>query len=141
MSLGTPAIINNIIVDEYLINNWPDNFSGCWIGIYKKGIFTTAYLVNDDSYPVGTVAPVTDIPHNYIASITWDFLYYLRGMYTKEEYRSLGLGYTIGVWARTWVAVNEGKKIHPPKLKNRVEQVTEFLRLFKETYSDEEISL
>lgn len=141
MTLGTPALINGIIVDQYLIDNWPDNFSGCWIGLYKKGIFTTAYLINSNINNEGQVLKITSPPENYVASITWDFVYCLRGMYTQEEYRNLGIGYLMGVWARTWVAVNEGKKIQQPRVGNRREQVNEFLKKFKDTYLDDEISV
>jgi hypothetical protein len=141
VSLGTPAIVNGIIVDDYLVNGWPHNFSKCWMGIYKKGIFTTAYLVKDDANKEGSVVKILSAPEDYIASITWDFVYCLRGMYTREDQRNLGIGYLMGVWARTWVAVNEGKKINAPVTGNRVNQVAEFLKKFKETYGDAEISL
>lgn len=141
MNLGQPLTINGIVVDEYLVHEWPENFAGCWMGVYKKRIFTTAYLINDDTNKEGAVVKISSIPEDYIASITWDFVYNLRGMYTREEYRNIGIGYLMGVWARTWVAVNEGKKINAPRKGNRVNQVTEFLKKFKETYGDEEISL
>lgn len=134
MTLGIPAIINGINVDEYLLGNWPENFADYWIGIHKKGIFTTAYLIDSNENNQGAVVSLSSPPENYIAFVTWDFVYCWRALFTKEEYRNLGIGYTLGVWSANWAAFTYGKKLTRPLTGEIDESVERMLEEFEKTY-------
>lgn len=139
--IGTPAVVNGIIVDEFLIDNWPDEFSGCWMAILKTNEMSKAYLVKNYDNSEGSVINVTKEPPEFIATIDWTNNYVLNSQYTSEEYRNSGIGYIMGVWARTWVAVNESKKIEAPEGKDRTDIVKGFLARFKQVYNDDSIIL
>lgn len=134
--IGTAAVVNGIIVDKFLIDNWPSAFSYCWVGIIEdKNI---AYLVRDNLHKEGEVVFINERPENNIALITWDEENYLTHFFVNPQFRDIGIGYTFGIWIRTWMAVNKSIKILPPKKDNTTYRVRIFVEKWKKIYKEQD---
>lgn len=135
-NLGSPEIVNGIIVDSFLISGWPEEFSGCWIAISKLDDGSTnANLIKNNKYPESEIVFTNDLDGT-ISSIKWNKFYRFISISTEEEYRNKGIAYLLARWARTWVAVNKGIQIQMPLKSERVEQTQRFIEDWKSRYND-----
>lgn len=143
--LNNPIEINNIIVEGSLVNEWPEIFSNCWMNITPKLDNQNNYsaeLIMSDDYTQGTILRSdTKYFPNCIAIISWTIDGSITYLWVKDEYRGNNIGYYMGVWLRTWLAVNFSIKANHLFVNERNEKIEEFLRLFKTTHNDPDIIL
>lgn len=135
-NLGVPEVVNGIIVDKFLIDGWPNEFSNCWIAIDKQiDGSTNASLIKNSKYEEGSIVNSSETL-DVISCIKWNKFYRFIAINTTEEYQNQGIAYLLARWARTWVAVNEGIQIQMPFPSERVEQTQKFIEDWKERYND-----
>jgi hypothetical protein len=135
-NVGTPEIINGIVVDKFLIDRWPNEFSDCWIAITKNNNKdTTFHLIKNNRFNEGSIEN-TDHISDSICNITYNKFYRYTSIYTIDEYRNHGIAYLLARWVRTWVAKNLGIQIQMPYPQERVPQTQKFIEDWKERYND-----
>lgn len=132
--IGTPATANGIIVDEFLIDNWPKEFDECWIGIYDEK--KTAYLINNNEENSGTVKEIFSEPEEFKSKIVWDKDYRYEHLFVNPKYRDSGVAWAMAMWLRTWMAVNKNIKILPPEEHNATIIMKMFINRWEQTYKN-----
>lgn len=140
-----PKEINGVVIEETLINSWPELFSQCWINIYpvREDILdASAELIMSDEYPEGTV--VSSNKRYYpgcLAIISFQRTGEITFIWVKEEYREQGIGYMLGRWLRSYMANNFSIRTHHPFLSERNDIVEHLLNKFKNDYNAQDIML
>lgn len=135
--MGTPVEYNGIIVDKYLIDNWPEEFSGCWIGLIESKEKSVAYLVHNPFFKEGTVNEISERPEDdIIALITWDDQYRYTHLFVNPAYRDNRIAWILAMWLRTWMAVNRNIKILPPDEKNTTYRMRMFVAKWNRIYKN-----
>ena len=139
-----PAIVNEIVVEETMINGWPSNFSGCWINISPEDPLAfdiTAELLNDNQHEEGAIIRSNKKYHpDCVAIITWQKTGEIKFLWVNDEYRGSKIGYSLGIWLRTYLA-KDGVRVLHSFIQERNDVVEEFLKKFKEDYQAEDIIL
>lgn len=143
--LNDPVEVNGIVVENSLIDEWPELFSNCWINIVPKSDTASTYsaeLIMSDNHSQGSIIR-SDVKYfpNCVSIISWTKDGNITYLWVKDEYRGSNIGYYMGVWLRTWLAVNFSIKANHLFVNERNEKVEEFLRLFKTTHNDPDIIL
>lgn len=143
--LNNPIEINGIVVEESIINQWPNTFSNCWINITPKLENLNDYsaeLIMSNDFEQGTIirSNIKYFP-NCVAIISWTQDGNITFLWVKEEYRSQGIGYCLSVWLRTWLAINYSIKLNHKLINERNNEAESLLKLFKTTYNDSDIIL
>lgn len=144
-NFNNPAEINGIVVEESLISGWPESFSGGWINLSPASddIFNySAELIFSDENDEGSIIKSNSSRFPNCASIiSWQATGEITYLWVKEEYRNVGIGYSMGLWLRTYLAKNYGVRAHHPMINERNEDVESLIKLFKITYNDSDIIL
>jgi hypothetical protein len=140
----TPVELNGIVVEEKMINHWPEIFSGCWINIYPKDPDAwdlSAELINDSTYPEGSIIK-SDYKYfpDCLAIISWQKNGYGKYIWVKDEYRNQTIGYNLGLWLRTYLAKDGIQAIHP-FIRERSDIVDWLFKKFKINYNAQDVPL
>ena len=142
--LINPIEINGIIAEGAMANDWPEQFSNCWINIYPEddnSYDRAAELIMSDAHEPGSVVKSnTKYFPDCLAMISWDGTGNGKFIWVKDEYRNSGIGYGIGRWLRTYLAQNNvrGHHMYPNERNSTVEHL---LNKFKNDYSANDIIL
>lgn len=144
-NLNNPVEVNGIVVEGSLISEWPELFSNCWMNVTFRLNNANSYsaeLIMSNEYDQGSIIR-SDIKYfpNCVSIISWTQDGSITYLWVKDEYRGGNIGYYMGLWLRTWLAVNFSIKANHPFVNERNEKVEEFARLFKITYNDPDIIL
>lgn len=144
-NFNNPQEINGIVVEQSLIFGWPVVFSGGWINISPSSdqLYNhSAELIFSEEYPESTIVKsnLSRFP-DCISIISWQSTGEITYLWVKEEYRNSGIGYSMGLWLRTYLAKNYGVRANHPMINERNEEVESLIKLFKTTYNDESILL
>lgn len=139
-----PIILNNIIVEKKMINDWPEIFNGYWINIYPKDQSSWDYsaeLLNNSDYNEGEII-YSDKAYfpNCVAIITWQKNGHGKFIWVKEKYRGNKIGYYFGLWLRTYLAKNNIRCTHE-YIHERNDIVEEYFTKFKNEYQADDIKL
>lgn len=142
---NNPLEINGIVIEETLTDSWPEAFSGCWMNIspeidnYSNA---NAELIMSDEHPEGAIIKSSFSRYpNCISNIAWHNSGQITYLWVKEGYRRQGIGYCMGLWLRAYLAINYSVKALHPMINERNEDVESLIKLFKNTYNDEDVIL
>jgi hypothetical protein len=142
---NTPIEINGIVVEESLINGWPVAFSNCWINISPDSdnySNANAELIMSDEHEEGAIIKSNFNRYpNCVSVISWHNSGQITYLWVSPDRRNQGVGYCMGLWLRAYLAVNFGVKALHPTINERNVEVESLIRLFKNTYNDEEVVL
>lgn len=144
-NFNKPQEINGIVVEESLLDGWPLAFAGGWINISPSSdeLYNhSAELIFSEEYPESSIVKsnLSRFP-NCISIISWQATGEITYLWVKEEYRDNGIGYSMGLWLRTYLAKNYGVRANHPMINERNKDVESLIKLFKTTYNDESILL
>lgn len=104
------------------IEQWPTEFSDCWIAIHKDGTLIRALLVDNQDHPEGSVITVTEEPQTFMACAAWDILFRFKFIWVAEGHRGQKLGFAMARWSWIWVALTEGKEMKMPREDSRSDE-------------------
>lgn len=136
---GRPHVINGITVDKDLVDVWPSDFAGCWLGVRKDDARgRTIFLVKSGAHGEGEIVEVDEPGEALIASLMWDTMYRMKAAWVHPDYRGNELGFVLARWAFAWVAKSQGKALKMPWYKNRTPTTQRWIEAWRDIYGGEE---